>query len=118
MVAFHYAPSWRISWCRHAAALYDAPLQMRYADLDPKARYKIRVVYAGDNFRTKMRLVANDGIEVHPFITKEYPVRPVEFDIPKEATAKGELLLSWYQEPGRGGNGRGCQVAEVWLMKR
>jgi hypothetical protein len=25
--------------------------------------------------------------------------------------------LSWYRTPGLGGNGRGCQVAEVWLIK-
>jgi hypothetical protein len=118
MVAFHHVPDWRRSWCRHGASLYDAPLQVRYTDLDPVARYKLRVVYAGDNFRTKMRLVANDGIEVHPFLSKEYPVRPVEFDIPKEATARRELLLSWYQEARRGGNGRGCQAAEVWLIRK
>jgi hypothetical protein len=26
--------------------------------------------------------------------------------------------LNWTQEPGAGGNGRGCQVAEVWLIKQ
>ena len=46
------------------------------------------------------------------------PVKPIEFDIPKQATSTGELRLSWYREPGLGGNGRGCQVAEVWLMKK
>ena len=33
------------------------------------------------------------------------------------ATASGSLTLSWFAEPGLGGNGRACQVAEVWLMK-
>jgi hypothetical protein len=35
-----------------------------------------------------------------------------------EATQTGELTLTWHGEPGRGGNGRGCQVAEVWLTKK
>jgi hypothetical protein len=115
---FGYAPGWRLSWCRHADALHDAPLRMRYAGLDPKAQYKVRVTYAGDNFRTRIRLMAGDALEVHPFIVKTREVRPVEFDVPREATKNGELLLSWYQEPGRGGAGRGCQVAEVWLSKK
>jgi hypothetical protein len=118
LTGFHYVSDWRISWCRHAESFYDAPLQMRYPDLDPKARYRIRVVYAGDNNRPRVRLVANGDIEIHPWRTKDSPPRPVEFDIPPQATSKGELLLSWFQEPGRGGAGRGCQVAEVWLIKK
>ena len=35
-----------------------------------------------------------------------------------EATRIGELTLIWHREPGLGGNGRGCQVAEVLLMKK
>jgi len=118
LVGFAYAPGWRLSWCNHAESLYDAPLRMRYARLDPAAEFKIRVVYAGDSFRTRIRLVANDAIEVHPLLSKARPVHPVEFDIPRAATSMGKLELSWYTEPGRGGNGRGCQVAEVWLIKK
>ncbi|HEV3203261.1 MAG TPA: hypothetical protein VGY77_02705 [Gemmataceae bacterium] len=118
LIGFGYVPGWRMSWCRHAEALYDAPLQMRYADLDPSAQYRVRIVYAGDNFRPKIRLLANDTVEIHPWLAKENPVRPVEFDIPKSATAQGALNLTWFQEAGRGGNGRGCQVAEVWLIKK
>ena len=62
--------------------------------------------------------MANEEIEIHPLLAKERPVRPVEFDIPRAATAQGRLNLSWTREPGRGGNGRGCQVAEVWLIKK
>ena len=56
-------------------------------------------------------------LEVHPLMRKPQPVRPVEFEIPRAATAQGSLDLSWYGEAGLGGNGRGCEVAEVWLMK-
>jgi len=118
-VGFRPNPDYRISWQCFAESVYDAPLQMKYSDLDPNAQYRVRVVYAGDmrrNTALKIRMVA-DEIEVHPFIPKESPVRPMEFDIPIDATRDGELLLSWYQEPGSGGSGRGCQVAEVWLMK-
>ena len=118
LVGHNNMPGWRMSWCRNAGALNDAPLQMYYTDLAPDARYKIRVVYGGDNFRTKIRLLADDDIQIHPLIKKEFPVRPVEFDIPVEATCDGELTLTWYRESGWGGNGRGCQVSEVWLIKK
>jgi hypothetical protein len=117
LVGFHYLPDWRLSWCTHAESLFDAPLQMRYRGLDPHAQYKIRIVYAGDNLRARIRLLANDSTEIHALQYKPFPVRPIEFEIPRAATGGGELTLSWYQEPGRGGGGRGCQVAEVWLMK-
>lgn len=108
----------RMSWLDHAESLVDQPLVMRYTDLDRTARYRIRVMYVGDAPKLKIRLVANGSIEIHPFILKEFPYKPVEFDIPAEATRSGTLELSWTREPGRGGNGRGCQVSEVWLMRR
>jgi hypothetical protein len=107
----------RLSWMDHAETLYDAPLQMHYTGLDPDARYKIRVLYAGDSAKRKIRLVANEQIEVHPYLTKPFPFKPVEFDLPPAVTAGSELTLSWYGEPGLGGNGRGCQVSEIWLMR-
>jgi hypothetical protein len=106
----------RLSWMDHAESLYDTPLQMRYTGLDPKAHYKLRVVYGGDSARKKIRLDAN-SIPVHPFITKPVPIRPDEFALPPAATQGGELTLSWFGEPGLGGNGRACQVSEVWLLK-
>ena len=106
----------RVSWIDHAESLYDAPLQIAYSGLDPKARYIVRLVYAGDS-RRKIRRAANDTIEVHPYITKRYPFEPIEFAIPEAATREGKLTLSWFGEPGLGGNGRACQVSEVWLLK-
>ena len=106
------------SWWNDAEALYDAPLEMAYSGLDPTAQYKIRVVYAGDSTRPKIRLTAADGIEIHPLISRPVPFKPLEFDIPKEATASGELHLKWYREAGLGDAGRGLQVAEVWLMRK
>jgi hypothetical protein len=76
------------------------------------------VVYGGDSPRTKIRLVAGGSIEIHPLIAKPSPIAPIEFDIPQAATATGILDLSWYRDPGLGGNGRGCQVSEVWLIRK
>ena len=106
------------SWWDHAESLYDAPLEMAYQDLDPKAQYKIRVVYAGDSTRPKIRLTANGKIEIHPLLQRPVPFHPLEFDIPREATATGELHLQWCRETGLGDAGRGMQVAEVWLMRK
>ena len=122
LVGFAEPSNWRSSWWTHAESLGDSPLRMRYEDLDPNAQYKIRVVYAGDSPGVKIRLVSHDAanvtVEVHPWIAKPVPPRPLEFDIPKQATGTGVLNLSWYREPVLGGNGRGCQVAEVWLIRK
>jgi hypothetical protein len=107
----------RISWMDHAESLYDAPLQMHYTGLDPRARYKVRAVYGGDNPKRKLRLEAGEKIEIHPYMPKPVPFTPIEFAIPPAATERGELTLTWQGEPGLGGNGRGCQVSEVWLLK-
>jgi len=108
----------RMSWMDHAESLYDAPLRMRYAGLDPQANYKVRVLYGGDNPKRKIRLAANDTIEIHPYMAKPVPFKTLEFAIPQPATAQSELTLSWFGEAGLGGNGRGCQVSEVWLIKQ
>ena len=91
---------------------------MHYAGLDPEALYKLRVVYTGDMFQAKLRLVAGESLEVHPFLFKPRDMKALEFDLPLAATVSGSLDLTWHAEKGRGGNGRGCQVSEVWLIKR
>jgi hypothetical protein len=117
LVSFRYRADWRKSWWDTADALGDAPLRMHYDGLDPAASYRVGVVYAGDNPRVKIGLTAG-GIVVHPLMDKPSPVQRVEFDIPREATRSGSLDLEWRREPGLGGNGRGCQVAEIWLLRK
>ncbi|MGC8666823.1 MAG: glycoside hydrolase family 20 zincin-like fold domain-containing protein [Chthonomonadales bacterium] len=107
----------RIAWTSHAETLYDTPLVMKYTGLDPDATYRIRVVYAGDSPEQKIRLTSSTGVEIHPFMAKPRPIRPVEFAIPAKAIENGQLTLEWTCEPGRGRNGRGCQVSEVWLIR-
>jgi hypothetical protein len=122
LVGFGY-PQWctvpaPMAWKRWAESLWDAPLELHYSNVDPNAQYTVRVVYSGDSPEMKIRLVAADNLEVHPFIPKPLPIRPLEFEIPVDATRRGDLILRWFREPGLGGNGRGCQVAEVWLIKK
>jgi hypothetical protein len=94
-------------------ALYDAPLEMHYDDLDPKSVYRLRVVYGGEGF---LELKANVHQQIHGLIKRPYEV--MEFDIPPASTASGTLDLTWRTAPGAGGPGRGCQVAEVWLIRK
>ena len=117
LVGFGSRAGWPLAWCQNAQTLHDAPLVMRYDGLDGKARYKVRVVYAGDSFRNLIRLGADEH-PVHEWFKKPDPPVPVEFDMPEQATADGTLTLTWSQEPGKGANGRGCQVAEVWLIRK
>ncbi|MBK5290419.1 MAG: hypothetical protein JJE04_01830 [Acidobacteriia bacterium] len=112
---------WRVSWQNHAEALNDAVLRMRYRDLDPGSGYKVRITYAGENVPAQIRLLAlaqaGAQREVHGWRKKDFPVKPVEFAVPAEATRGGELELVWEKEKGLGGAGRGLQVAEVWLVR-
>ncbi len=109
---------WRLSWIDHAEVMYDGPLEMLYTGLDGSAQYRVRIIYSGERNATRIqRLTANGQYEVHPFRKLENPLEPVEFDIPKAATAGGQLRLKWERQPGLAGNGRGNQVAEVWLLR-
>ena len=105
-------PADRNSWLACAETLYGTPLVMRYEGLDPNAEYRLRVTYAG-RYRAVMRLVADGQYEIHAAQGPADPQGPKEFDIPKAATSDGELELSWELI-----SGRGCQVAEVWLIKK
>lgn len=106
-----------ISQWTHAESMHNAPLTMQYDDLDPAATYKLRVSYMGDMLPVKIRLTADESHEIHRLIDKG--TDPLfEFDIPPAATADGELTLVWHREPGLGRNGRGCQVAETWLIRQ
>jgi hypothetical protein len=108
---------WRTSSLTDAQAYYDAPLSMQYAGLDPSARYRLEVLdgsIASDTF--EMRLLANDTIEVHGW-RKKQPGQRLSFVLPQAATASGQLKLTWHPTPGRGGAGRGLQIAEVWLIR-
>jgi hypothetical protein len=111
----------RISSRTYAETFNDHPLEMHYPNLDPNARYRLRVIYGTGTMSSRqgpmtLRLVANGKYEVHNMRPKDPDSRPVEFDIPVEATRTGALRLTW-NRPAGGGNGRGVQVSEVWLLR-
>jgi hypothetical protein len=116
LVGMGLQPAGPFSWWDLAETYYEQPLVMRYTNLDKAAEYRVRVVYAGGAMRAQIRLVADGRFEVHPLIQKEF--KPVEFDVPRAATADGELTLEWTQGPGSRGAGRGTQVAEIWLIRK
>lgn len=104
---------WSLAW-----ALNDAPLSMVYDGLDPMAAYEVRVVYSQWEYRNKIQLMANDSEEVHGFIEKPDPVVPLLFDVPVAATRTGSVKLTWRREPGLGGEGQGCHISEIFLMRK
>jgi hypothetical protein len=101
----------RLSWMDQAQTLFGTPLRMKYTNLHEGAFYRLRVTYAG-RFRATMRLLANGTTIIHEPIKQPAPIAPVEYFIPRELTKGGELRLEWQLV-----DGRGCQVAEVWLIK-
>jgi hypothetical protein len=109
-----------LSWSSYANSSRRGPVKLRYTGLDPRGRYRVRAVYGGDPISQEqgIRCLADGTIVVHPYIKKPLPIRPVEFDIPEEATRDGELTLTWDREPAPPGRSRGAQVAEVWLIKK
>jgi hypothetical protein len=112
MEEFNEGPNRRLSWEDQAQTLFGTPLRMKYEGLDSSAQYTVRVTYAG-RYQATMRLVANGRTEIHGPVPQPNVIAPMEFAVPKEATANGSLELEW-----RLVEGRGCQVAEVWLLKR
>ncbi|MHC4658749.1 MAG: hypothetical protein ACYS83_06165 [Planctomycetota bacterium] len=104
--------TYRQSWLVSALARYDTPLLMRYESLDLKAKYHVRVVYSGP-YGPVTRLVADGQYEIHGPLEQPKPMRPLEFDIPENATADGNLNLEWQLMNLR----RGVGVGEVWLIK-
>jgi hypothetical protein len=108
----------RRSWRCFTGAWHYSTFQMRYTDLDPDARYALRVVYSTWKPQVQVRLIANGSVEIHPFISRGDTPTPVEFDLPTEATRSGQLTLTWSTEHGRGGNPGGMGISEVWLIKR
>ncbi len=107
---------WRWSQLTYAEALYEAPLRLRYQGLDPSRRYRLRVVYAGEDFALPLRLTANRTLEIHPPLQRASNPQTLEFELPAQAARSGALELEWARPKGLGGGGRGRQIAQVWLF--
>ncbi|MEZ6054532.1 MAG: hypothetical protein R3C02_24620 [Planctomycetaceae bacterium] len=101
----------RTSWQSQITTLYGTPLKMRYEGLDPNAQYRLKVTYAG-RFRPTMTLTLNDEFGIHGPVPQPNPIWPVSYYLPQAATRSGTLDVEWNLVEGRG-----CMVAEVWLIK-
>lgn len=112
----------RLSWLDQASTLYKCPLKMHYDGLDPKAKYRLRVTYAG-RFHATMRLTADGTTSIHDWMPQPENCVPVEFTLPAATTADGVLDLEWQVPQDKARElwhrpvNRGCQVAEVWLIR-
>ncbi len=115
-IGFQPEPDLPRSWITYVDGLFDVPVLLEYKDLDRSKSYRVRVVYTPQTRKYPVRLSTDDGVEIHPFMDRPVPARPIEFSIPKESTVDGELRLEFRGDPDRGGNGRGPQVGEVWLI--
>jgi hypothetical protein len=111
----HFGANAPMAWKHWAESLYEAPLKIHYTGLDSTVDYSLQVIISGDSRGVKTRLVANDSIEIYPLQMRPWPPAPQSFNLPRATTSSGELRLTWTREAGLGGNGRGCQVAEVML---
>jgi hypothetical protein len=119
-MAFGCRPGYRLSWCDFADGLFGYEVQLHYPRLDPDGEYRLRVVFSGSLGRpdrpVRVRLTG-DGQEIAE-MDKPRPIGPVDVDIPVELTRDGALTLGCTGVAGRGGPGRGCQMAEVWLERK
>jgi hypothetical protein len=105
-----------MSWWTYAETRYETPLTMRYEHLDPNAQYKVRVVFVGRG--AKLRVTANENIEVASGFARPTPMQPVEFEIPAAAVRSGTLTLRWQLEAGQGGFDAETAIAEVFLIRK
>jgi hypothetical protein len=110
-------PSARWNWAQlsYAEALYETPLALEYRQLDPHKRYRLRVVYSGEDYALPLRLVANGSIELQHATARHGNPETVDYILPAEATRSGNLRLEWFRPEGLGGGGRGRQIGEVSL---
>ena len=130
----------RRSWSQYAMSFFDYPaVRLTYAGLEATRVYEAHVVFntlpepastgggvgSGDNGHP-MRLVATDRVEgtavvVWPppplnYSSAPWPMTKTIAPIPHSLTRGGSFSLSCNQPPGLNGNGRTCQISEVWLV--
>eukprot|EP01102_Stenamoeba_stenopodia_P022441 TRINITY_DN9343_c0_g2_i1.p1 TRINITY_DN9343_c0_g2~~TRINITY_DN9343_c0_g2_i1.p1 ORF type:complete len:756 (-),score=172.09 TRINITY_DN9343_c0_g2_i1:38-2305(-) len=105
-----------IAWYTFAQSYYDAPFQLYYDKLNPSVQYVIKLVYYTTGPSSFLVQLNANGYPVHGYIEKPWPMTLLTFQVPPAATAGGSVLFTFSGVPGGGGNGRGVQVAEAFLM--
>ena len=106
---------WRMSWITYAETLYERPVTLRYTRLNRRTRYRLKIVYAGEDYALPIRLTAN-GVVLSDASARTSNPMTIELDVPLALTRGGSLTLRWTGPDGLGGSGRGHQIAEVWLV--
>lgn len=106
-----YSSEFPLAWLNGVVGLYDYPVTMEYKDLDPKAHYRVEVLYGTH----PIKLIADDTWQIHDFTDDSY--QRLSYAIPKKATTNGRLTLSWYKPSGLGQYQMRHMVCEVWLRK-
>ena len=96
-----------------AGTLYDRPLTLRYAGVDPQASYRISATFAADGHL--YRLTANGTPLVLTCL--DPACTSAETTLPPGIATHGALDLAWTVPPGRGGNGRSLKVSRVTLTR-
>ena len=122
-------------WLRYSMSFYDAPLRLQYTELDRGAMYTLKIVYwhpNRDSTDDVYRLVAGSSsssssksnnkkrepVLIHDYISAPNPMRVLEFPLPPEVyTESGTLDLECSRRPGGGGNGKTCEISEVWVVR-
>lgn len=108
MMHFHANRHWHNeypiskNWIRRARTIYGTPLRARFEGLNPSARYLLRVTYPDlldmPSSKTFAAKLYAGGMLIHDRVayrkeTNHYPI--YEYELPREATQSGELLLTW-----------------------
>jgi len=90
--------SLRLSWL----VSMDRPVAVVYEDIDPTAKYDVRVT----GYRVAKIQINGEWIE--PFIFNEEVGSIIEYHVPSKAVKSGKLTLNW-DDP---------EITEVWLIKK
>jgi hypothetical protein len=117
-------PVWPYSWYTWAETFYGTPLQLKYTGLSRTDRFRVKFVYGngatGPHVLVRVDAILANGtaVEMQPYKNKPSPPDAVVLSVPDKAISPdGTLILQWKSPGGGGGNGRSCQVSEVWLEK-
>ena len=104
----------RLSWVSQTEndGIGDRALRLRYTGLDPKAQYIMRVVYGTPS--NPMIQIYFDGKPFgEPKLSDSSNPRMYDFEVPRSATADGDLLVEF-----RRASGRWVALSEAWLFKK
>jgi len=114
-------------------------VSFRYTGLDSAAQYRVRLTLVRPTYlprfgmfqhQTSESIMADDVALAENVEVPEFESDFFEYDIPREVTRDGELLLWMKKQPGigeglasdvsiwRNTGGWGTVVSEVWLMRR